>query len=110
MLELRENRAPSPQVHGGPTAALLPVRNARSYGKHVLYLYGKRKPESVERVPMIPRPVETRTTHSVTDTLTQSYVTFEPEELSSLYYFELKIHHRIIVALVDSGSNRTLLG
>jgi len=64
---------------------------------------GKRGSEPVERVPMTPDPKsETRNI--------SSYVTFESSELPSLRYFHIKIYGYPLAALVDSGSNRTLLG
>src|SRR5580765_2703066 len=76
-------------------------------------MFGKRQPEPVERVPTTPSPEnETRNPipTTVEDTLIHSYVTLEYETLPPLRFFKIKIRGYPLAALVDSGSNRTLLG
>ncbi|KMQ84279.1 reverse ribonuclease integrase, partial [Lasius niger] len=76
-------------------------------------MFGKRQPEPVERVPTTPSPEnETRKPipTTVEDTLIHSYVTLEYETLPPLRFFKIKIRGYPLAALVDSGSNRTLLG
>jgi len=85
---------------------------------------GKRGSEPVERVPAAPDSnAETRGTEAqntgtltvetgdtVAETHIHSYSTFESGKLPSLGYFQVKIYGYPLAALVDSGSNRTLLG
>jgi len=72
-------------------------------------VYGKRGSEPIERVPTAP-DLEIETRNIVTGGNIQSYITFESGELPPLKYFRIKIHGYPLAALVDSGSNRTLLG
>ncbi|XP_025270381.1 uncharacterized protein LOC112639720 [Camponotus floridanus] len=93
---------------------LLPLREARCNRTNLPDMLGKRESEPVERVPTTPSPEgETLVTADDTvgdDTLLQSYVTLGREELPSLKFFKIKIYDYTLAALVDSGSNRTLLG
>ena len=74
-------------------------------------MLGKRERESVGRVPATPsQENETQTTNKDTEALGCSYGTFENAPLPPLRYFNIKIRGHTLAALVDSGSNRTLLG
>jgi len=91
------------RMHRASKDILLSMWQARIYGANLSDMRGKRGSEPVERVPMTPDPNnETRNINS--------YVTFESSELPSLRYFHIKIYGYPLAALVDSGSNRTLLG
>jgi len=70
---------------------------------------GKRGSEPVERVPATSDP-NTETQTIVTETNIHLHITFEPGELPSLRYFQIRIHGYPLATLVDSGSNQTLLG
>jgi len=101
-------------MHGTATEILLPMWEARLYRTNLPYLFGKRQPEPVERVPTTPSP-ESETLITVPDTvgngtLLHSYITLEVEEWPPLQFVKIKIKEYTLAALVDSGSNRTLLG
>jgi len=70
--------------------------------------------EPVERVPTTLDPDsetrDTETQDTVTEVHIHSYSTFENRDLPPLGYFQIKIYGYPLAALVDSGSNRTLLG
>lgn len=74
-------------------------------------MYGKCGQKPVERVPATPSSDnETRDNNLLsTDKDIQSYVTFEENKLPPLRYFNIKIGDYLLAALVDSGSNRTLM-
>jgi len=102
---------------------LLPMWQTRIYGEDLSYVRGKRGSEPVERVPAIPdSSTETRDTETqnaetrdietqdiVAETRIHSYSTFENGELPPLGYFQIRIYGYPLAALLDSGSNRTLL-
>jgi len=69
---------------------------------------GKRGSEPVKRVPATPDS-NNEIRNTATEANIHSYITFETGELPPLRYFQIKIHGYSLAALVDSGSNRTLL-
>jgi len=78
------------------------------------YVYGKREPKPVKRVlatPSSDRNTETSATaNQATDEEIHLYVTFDSVELPPLRYLEIRVHGHTLATLVDSGSNRTLVG
>lgn len=71
-------------------------------------MYGKRESEPVERAPTTPS--QNSEAQSIdTEKKIYSYVTLKNDELPPLRYFTIKIYGRTLAALVDSGSNRTLI-
>jgi len=81
-------------------------------------VFGKRGRESLERVATTTKiPNRTRNSAVGTDDTSDgdvvmlgSYSLFDHSELTPLNYFELSINGYTLLALVDSGSHRTLFG
>lgn len=77
-------------------------------------MYGKRGGESLNRAPTT--PAFFRKAHSARERREASSLSYtalnsaHPLELPPLYYFEISIQGKPLRALVDSGSNRTILG
>ena len=73
---------------------------------------GKRRREPIERASSTPRDLgKARTANAIRDVSSLSYSAINPSvELPPLRYFRIFIRNRPLLALVDSGSNRTILG
>jgi len=71
---------------------------------------GKRDGESIDRaLATLDSEVKARVPRELPSTF-QSYITLEPGELLSLRYLTVSVGKHMLSALVDSGSNRTLIG
>lgn len=73
-------------------------------------MYGKRDRGSLERVTTHPLPEKTQQAKEQTEETYNAYTLVTREGPPPLCYLPIKIHGHPLRALIDSGSNRTLLG
>lgn len=97
----------------GPARLLLSLRPGRGYAENVPLVLGKRGWESVRRARTTPTEVRRARTDRACEGwslsgFTRSSGTFS--ELPPLRYFQIFLDGRAVLALVDSGSNRTIMG
>jgi len=73
-------------------------------------LFGKRKRESIDRALATLNSVDKARHAKRLPYTAQSYITLEPDKIPPLRYLSVFVRDRSPAALVDSGSNRTLIG
>jgi len=105
-----EDRTSGPRVCGGPSRLLLSVWSIGCHGEDLSRVLGKRGGGSLEWVPATSTGQnETRASPGM-DALEYLQVTFSLSALPPLRYFRVFIGGYPLMALVDSGSSRTILG
>jgi len=97
-------------MRGRSPRLLLSVRSIRGHGKDLSRVFGKRRGKSLERVPATSTEQNVTRAPSEIDAFEYLQMTFNVSALPPLRYFRIYIEEYPLMALVDSGSSRTILG